>query len=83
MKNTKLRSDINKSLAKEAAKHGKGVSWFKYAKNTGNNAWLFLPHKEIQIEILKKLTKNISQKYPNFSSGQIADTITNIVNTKK
>lgn len=76
-----VATDIKKSLTQEAAKRGADVTWFKYAEKSANDAWNFLPKREIQIEVLKQITKHVSRKYPNFTSGQIADYITHIVNS--
>jgi hypothetical protein len=75
-------TEIRNSLVEEAAKKSKDISWFTYAKKLDSNAWEFLPHKEIQMELLKQLAKKISQRYPKLGSGQVADTIANIVNSK-
>ena len=76
-----IATNVKEALAKEAAKRGKRTSWFKYAKKSDSDTWIFLPNREIQLEILKKITKHVSRKYPNFTSGQIADYIAHIVNS--
>lgn len=74
--------DIQEFLEKEALKRGKEISWFTYAKKTKMGAWRFLAYKDKQIRILEEVSQLYSQKYPEYSKGQIADAISNIVNTK-
>ncbi|OGK20998.1 hypothetical protein A2866_02680 [Candidatus Roizmanbacteria bacterium RIFCSPHIGHO2_01_FULL_39_8] len=63
------------------AKHmGKPIAWFQFAKKT-KYGYRFLTNKEAQWKILQEIAERIAQKYPQYTTGQIVDLLSEIVNT--
>lgn len=82
MKNTVIEKVLLAKLKEEAKRLGKKISWFRFATKT-KFGYRFLPNKEIQWKKLEGLAREIRQKFPQYTSGQIADMLSQLVNDVK
>ena len=81
MKSQKIIKELQKELAKEAKNLRKSLSWFRFAKKT-KKGYRFLAHKEAQWKILQEIVKKVVNKYPDYSTGQIVDMLSELVNAQ-
>lgn len=72
---------LKKEIREASKKHGRSLSWFRFAKKT-QYGYRFLANKEAQWKILQEIAERIAQKYPQYTTGQIVDLLSDLVNTR-
>ena len=75
---------IQKDLLKEAGQAtkeiGKPIQWLQYAVKT-RYSYRLLKNKNKQLEVLERILTSVSAKYPKYTRGQIADILSELVNS--
>ncbi len=79
VKELNLLIDMYISLKKEAEKRKKPIFWFRYAKR-GIYSYRFLKNKSEQWDLLEQIAVSLGKKYKNFTTGEIVDIISELVN---
>ena len=80
MKKISIDKEILKAVKEEAKRLGKDVGWFKFARIKKGDVWVFLPDKDFQLRKLEQLVKKVGKKFPQFTTGQITEKISRMVN---
>lgn len=81
IKESKLIKDIVLELNKSIKSSKKDIGWFQYARYS-QYGYKFLKNKEDQYEILEAIANKLAKKHKNFTTGQIVDMISELVNTR-
>ena len=76
---TKLQKDLNRELTRTAKSIGRDPSWFRYARRIGIG-YRFIENREKQRLVLKKVLDRVSINYPEYTTGQLADILSELVN---
>lgn len=73
---------ISNSLNALVKRKGKTLSWLRFAKKTNTGGFHFMQNKEEQWSLLEECADRVAKHYPEKKSGEIADLISELVNTK-